>query len=164
MLEIDFQIDKLFQAQVEPEALERALSLTWTGFGNASASQAVDPSLTLVITDNAVMQELNAQYRGIDAPTDVLSFENRPDPEFPELDEAERSHLGDIVIAYPLAQAQALAAGHPPQAEIILLAVHGLLHLLGFDHDTPEHKQKMWQAQGQIMTELGLARVQPTES
>jgi probable rRNA maturation factor len=110
------------------------------------------------------VQQLNAQYRGIDAPTDVLSFENTPDPDFPELDETEAGHLGDIIIAYPVAEAQAMAAGHTAQQEVILLAVHGLLHLLGFDHDTSENKEKMWQTQRQIMVELGLEHVQPTES
>jgi probable rRNA maturation factor len=73
-------------------------------------------------------------------------------------------YLGEIVIAYPVAQAQAQAAGHTVQAEITLLAVHGLLHLFGFDHDTPENKKKMWAAQHQVMAGLGLAHVQPTES
>jgi probable rRNA maturation factor len=57
-----------------------------------------------------------------------------------------------------------LASGHTPQDEITLLAVHGFLHLLGFDHDTPANRQVMWDIQAQTMAELGLAHVQPTES
>jgi probable rRNA maturation factor len=116
------------------------------------------------VTDNDTLRELNEQYRGVDAPTDVLSFENLPDPDFPELDKVITDNLGDIIIAYPVAQAQALASGHTPQDEITLLAVHGFLHLLGFDHDTPANRQVMWDIQAQTMAELGLAHVQPTES
>jgi probable rRNA maturation factor len=116
------------------------------------------------MTDKATLQQLNQQYRGLNVPTDVLSFENVPDPDFPAMDEDLLGYLGEIVIAYPVAQAQALAAGHTVQAEITLLAVHGLLHLLGFDHDTPQSKNKMWAAQHQVMAELGLAHVQPTEN
>jgi probable rRNA maturation factor len=117
-----------------------------------------------VVTDSETIKELNQQYRGINAPTDVLSFENIPDPDFPEVDQAASGYLGDIIIAYPVAEAQALAAGHAPQDELILLAVHGLLHLLGFDHETSENKQQMWDIQQRIMTELELAHVQPTEN
>lgn len=161
-MDIFFQIDEPFQALIEPEPLEKAVQWTLQFFGKSSASSV--NSMTIVITDNDTVQQLNAQYRGIDAPTDVLSFENTPDPDFPELDETEAGHLGDIIIAYPVAEAQAMAAGHTAQNEVILLAVHGLLHLLGFDHDTSENKEKMWQTQRQIMVELGLGHVQPTES
>lgn len=164
-MEIIFQIDEPFQPLIELEPLEKAMQLTLHFFNKSAGAAAADPnSVTLVITDNDTVQELNAQYRGIDAPTDVLSFENTPDPDFPELDEMEAGHLGDIIIAYPVAEAQALAAGHSAQQEVILLAVHGLLHLLGFDHNTPENKADMWHKQRQIMVELGLGHVQPTES
>lgn len=117
-----------------------------------------------MITDSAAVQQLNRQYRGIDAPTDVLSFENRPDPDFPNLEPAIGHYLGDIIIAYPVAKAQADATGHLVMEEIILLAIHGALHLLGFDHDTSQNKDKMWAAQGHIIDKLGLASIQPTES
>ncbi len=164
-MEIILQIDEPFQTQVESEPIARALQLTLNFFKQTSGSGLVAAgSVTIVVTDNDTIQELNAQYRGIAAPTDVLSFENSPDPDFPELDEVDRGHLGDVIIAFPVAQAQALAAGHTPQNEVVLLAVHGLLHLLGFDHDTPENKEKMWSTQRQVMAELGLAHVQATES
>jgi probable rRNA maturation factor len=160
-MDITFQIDEPFQPQVEPEQIEQALRLTFDFFYQAAE---VVNSVTVVVTDNELIQQLNAQYRGVDAPTDVLSFENAPDPDFPEVDETATAHLGDIIIAYPIAQAQALAGGHTPQAEVTLLAVHGFLHLLGFDHDTPANKENMWAAQQRVMTTLGLAHVQPTEA
>ncbi len=162
---ISFQIDESFESNVDSTLVEKALELTLDLFNKTSPSASVKAnSVTVVVTDNETVQQLNYQYRGIDSPTDVLSFENVPDPDFPEVDQAMLGYLGEIIIAYPVAQAQALAAGHTPQDEITLLAVHGLLHLLGFDHDTSEHKKNMWAAQGQVMTELGLAYVQPTES
>lgn len=164
MMEIFFQIDDPFQARIEPEPLEKAVRLTFHRFNqNTGSNPSTASSVTLVVTDNDTVQQLNADYRGVDAPTDVLSFENTPDPDFPQLDE-EAGHLGDIIIAYPVAEAQALAAGHTAQEEIVLLAVHGFLHLLGFDHDSPENKAQMWQIQHQVMVELGLGHVQPTES
>lgn len=173
-MEIILQIDEPFDQNVNPTFIQQALqsglrflSQTLTPgavpFGSESHLRlSTANALAVVITDSETIQELNRQYRGIAAPTDVLSFENTLDPDFPELDPAADGYLGDIIIAYPVAQAQALATGHTPQDEIILLAVHGLLHLLGFDHDTPENKEAMWNIQQQVMTELKLAHIQPT--
>jgi probable rRNA maturation factor len=164
-MDIIFQVDEPFQADVDPAIITEALESTLALVNRlASAAPVRSNSVTVVVTDNATLQQLNHQYRGLNAPTDVLSFENVPDPDFPAVDEDMLGYLGEIVIAYPVAQVQALAAGHTVQAEITLLAVHGLLHLFGFDHDTPENKKKMWATQHQVMAELGLAHVQPTES
>jgi probable rRNA maturation factor len=164
-MDIVFQIDEPFQADVDSAMITQALESTLALVNRLSSSIPIEPnSVTVVMTDKATLQQLNQQYRGLNVPTDVLSFENVPDPDFPAMDEDLLGYLGEIVIAYPVAQAQALAAGHTVQAEITLLAVHGLLHLLGFDHDTPQSKNKMWAAQHQVMAELGLAHVQPTEN
>lgn len=152
--EIIFQIDEPFLTDVRPDPIRRALNLTLRHF-----SQTDSLTISLIITDNDSSQQLNYQYRGINAPTDVLSFENIPDPDFPGF---EQHHLGDIIIAYPVAAIQAQASGHTVMEEIILLAVHGMLHLLGFKHDTPSSQQEMWRAQHRLMTELGLAHIQPT--
>jgi len=152
--EIIFQIDEPFMTDVRPDLIRRALALTLRHF-----SQPDSLTISLIITDNDTSQQLNYQYRGINAPTDVLSFENIPDPDFPGF---EQHYLGDIVIAYPVASIQAQASGHTAMEEIILLAVHGMLHLLGFEHDTPSSQQEMWHAQHRLMTELGLAHIQPT--
>jgi probable rRNA maturation factor len=92
---------------------------------------------------------LNRQYLGVDAPTDVLSFPvGEVDPE------SEALYLGDILISYPQALAQAEAAGHPVQAELQLLVVHGTLHLLGYDHAEEDEKTLMWKAQDEILARL----------
>ncbi len=155
-MKIVVQVEDPFVAEVNPKLVERALRSTLQRFSTTRAT-----TLTVVITDNETIQQLNHEYRGINSPTDVLSFANTPDPDFPEMDQG---HLGDVIIAYPVAQGQALTGGHRPMDEILLLAIHGTLHLLGFDHDSPLQKQEMWAIQAEIMTELGLAHIHPTES
>lgn len=112
-------------------------------------SQEVD--LSILIESDSALQKLNKLYRGFDQPTDVLSFEsNEINPE------TGRLSLGDIVISFPTAQKQSLEAGHPVENEIIMLLIHGILHLSGYDHDTKEGKQKMWQKQQSILDSLGV--------
>jgi probable rRNA maturation factor len=104
------------------------------------------------------LQELNRDYLGIDAPTDVLSFPaSETDPE------TGARYLGDILISVPRAQSQAEAAGHALESEVQLLVVHGVLHLLGHDHAKPEEKRRMWKAQAEILESLGLGDIQIRE-
>lgn len=110
-------------------------------------------SLTIVIADDAYVAQLNQQFRGIDSPTDVLSFP----ADMPEVDEDEPPYLGDIVIAYPYALAQAQREGHDADDSFALLVVHGTLHLLGYDHDTPENRAEMWAAQEKALLALHIS-------
>jgi probable rRNA maturation factor len=80
--------------------------------------------LTVAVASDALVRRLNRTYRGVDRATDVLSFPSGTQP-----------YLGDVVIARGIARRQARAAGHPLSAELRLLALHGMLHLLGFDHE-----------------------------
>ncbi len=115
-------------------------------------SASSESALTLVIAGDAQVQDLNRDFLGIDAPTDVLSFpsgESEPDPDTGEV------YLGDIIISYPRAQAQAEVGRHPIQQELQLLVVHGVLHLLGYDHAGAEEKDEMWAAQDAILKNLG---------
>uniref|UniRef100_A0A7C4KKZ6 Endoribonuclease YbeY n=1 Tax=Anaerolinea thermolimosa TaxID=229919 RepID=A0A7C4KKZ6_9CHLR len=108
--------------------------------------------LTIVFDDDVRIQELNRQFSGINAPTDVLSFPaNVVDPE------TGRLYLGDMIISVPRAQAQAVEAGLQLEEELKILVVHGVLHLLGFDHSTDVDKKKMWATQENILAELGIA-------
>ena len=109
------------------------------------------PSLSIKISTDQEIRQLNATYRGLDKVTDVLSF--TADYIDPDL---ETRYLGDVVISFPRAARQAEQRGHSPQAEVQLLVVHGVLHLLGFDHDTFEAKRDMWGIQERIMQALGL--------
>ena len=121
-------------------------------------SESQDAELSIVLTDNEHLQELNLNYLGIDAPTDVLSFPaSETDPE------TGARYIGDILISIPRAQAQADAAGHPLESEVQLLVVHGVLHLLGHDHAQARQKAKMWKAQAEILKRLGLGHIQIRE-
>lgn len=95
--------------------------------------ESTDVSLTFVTNER--IHELNRDYRGMDRPTDVLSFEcdNRPF-EGEDVDEAEEFELGDVVIATDVADAQTREFGTTFEEEVTLLTVHGLLHLCGYDH------------------------------
>jgi probable rRNA maturation factor len=124
----------------------------------AHESQSVDSDLSVVLTDDARLHQLNREYLGIDAPTDVLSFPaSETDPE------TGVRYIGDILISIPRAQAQANAAGHPLESEVQLLVVHGVLHLLGHDHANSEEKTRMWKAQTAILKSLGLGQIQIRE-
>lgn len=121
-------------------------------------SESLDHDLSIVLTDDARLQELNRDYLGIDAPTDVLSFPaSETDPE------TGARYIGDILISMARAQSQASSAGHPVEAEVQLLVVHGVLHLLGHDHDDPQKKARMWKAQAEILDMLGLGDIQIRE-
>jgi probable rRNA maturation factor len=121
-------------------------------------SQSLDSELSIVLTDDARLHQLNRDYLGIDAPTDVLSFPaSETDPD------TGAHYIGDILISIPRAQAQANAAGHPLESEVQLLVVHGVLHLLGHDHADAEEKARMWKAQAEILMSLGLGQIQIRE-
>ena len=108
-------------------------------------------ALTLVITGNEQIQTLNRQYRDDDAPTDVLSFTSgHTDPETGKL------YLGDVLISYPQAKSQAKTRGHHVDDELQLLVVHGVLHLLDYDHLVPNEKEHMWDIQESILAKLDL--------
>lgn len=120
------------------------------------AYAAASGDLTLVITDDEQIQALNRQFLDTDAPTDVLAFPaGEVDPDSGAL------YLGDVILSYPRLCAQAEAAGHTPQDEAQLLVVHGVLHLLGYDHGEPEEKAAMWAAQAEILRQIGCAAVLP---
>jgi probable rRNA maturation factor len=149
---IAFEILEDYKGNVEQALLERS---AMTAFEHQGVTQPV--GLTIVITNDAQIHHLNAQFRGIDAATDVLAFPaGYTDPDSGIL------YLGDLVISYPRAQHQADASGHPVESELTLLVVHGVLHILGMDHDADENQQKMWTAQGEILDRLGFRTINPS--
>jgi len=115
----------------------------------ALAEVSPDNDLSLIFTNDEEIQRLNREYLEIDAPTDVLSF--TMDFDNPE---TGAPYLGDIVISVPTAARQAEDGGHPLIEEIKLLAVHGILHLLGHDHSEPDEKAAMWHIQEKILSAL----------
>jgi probable rRNA maturation factor len=150
---IHVQIDEVFVTQVSAEWLTAAAQAALEAEGHTTGT------LTIVVTGDETLRALNRTYLGVDASTDVLSFGGES-PDFVSPPDSE-VYWGDVLIAYPQAQAQAAAANHAIQAELALLVVHGVLHLLGYDHVRPEDKEVMWERQARVLSQLGLAHVQP---
>ncbi len=119
-----------------------------------------DCDISVTVTDNIHIHELNREYRGVDRPTDVLSFPmySFTDDDMPEEGPAPVV-LGDIVISAERAKEQAAEYGHSFQREISFLTVHSVLHLLGYDHEVSDEAEKeMFSLQDKIMDRLGILR------
>ncbi|PSR28611.1 probable rRNA maturation factor [Sulfobacillus thermosulfidooxidans DSM 9293] len=112
-----------------------------------------DAELSIVLTDDSTIHELNRTYRGVDRPTDVLSFSQREGE-----DAFDDPVLGDIVISLDRTRQQALEYGHSFERELGFLTVHGILHLLGWDHETPDEEQRMMAKTEEILGGIGLSR------
>lgn len=151
---INVESDTAFPREILERAVKAAL---------AHQSESPESELTIVLTDDARMQELNLEYLGIDAPTDVLSFPASETDESEIDPETGSPYLGDILISLPYAARSAEKAGHPLEAEVQMLAVHGVLHLLGHDHADADEKAGMWKAQAEILESLGLGGIKIRE-
>jgi len=116
-------------------------------------------SLSVVLTSSEFIRDLNETYRGNPEPTDVLSFpDGEKDPE------TKTIYFGDVIISVPEAEKQAEQSGHSVTAELNLLVVHGVLHLLGFKHSDDTEKQEMWSHQAAVLTQLNNEILEPTVS
>jgi probable rRNA maturation factor len=137
--------------QVEPAFRGRFSTQVLRAAARAALRQQAAPApgaLTIRIADDATLRRLNHSFLGHDQVTDVLSF---PSTET----EDGQPYFGDIAISLPRAEAQARAGGHPLEAELQLLVVHGVLHLLGHDHALRRDQARMWAAQAEILAGLG---------
>ena len=155
---ITVAVDEEYASLVDESALQAAVAATLHHLGCARGE------LTVVVTTDEAVRALNREYRGLDAPTDVLSFaaqESLPDAPAlvlpPELAAETTHYWGDLVIACPYSQHQAAHFGNSLNAELQLLAVHGTLHLLGYDHDDAEKEDEMWEPQDKILAPFGHA-------
>lgn len=145
---IEIDIAAPYQALVSPARLTAALQAALAHTGAAG-------DITLVVTGDAEIADLNRRFLGGDGPTDVLSFPAQGEDDF-VTPPGQPPYLGDIVIAYPYAAHQAAAQGQALAAELDLLAVHGALHLLGFDHAEAAEKALMWAHQDAILAQIRL--------
>lgn len=118
---------------------------------------AANCELSITLTDDEHIHALNKKFRGVDRATDVLSFAFRESDE-PEVIGAGFEVLGDVIISLERAKVQAEEFGHSFLREIIFLEVHGLLHLLGYDHIDDDERQEMESEQRFIMNRLGILR------
>ena len=135
-LTIAFHVEPAFARKVKRRALAALARRVLASDGVAPAQ------LSVVVTDDGTVQELNRRYRGIDAATDVLSFSLESSGDFPT-PPGRAAHLGEVVISYPMAARQARDAGHDVESELAHLLVHGVLHLLGYDHDSARDSRRM---------------------
>ena len=143
---IDISVNENYIELINPELFQTTATIALQNF------QSDDPTeLTIAIENDELLRSLNLEFLGIDAPTDVLSFPaDETDPE------TGNKYLGDIIISFPRAKFQAENAGHSVEAEMQLLVIHGVLHLLGYDHSTPEEKQEMWAVQNRLLQDLSV--------
>ena len=110
--------------------------------------------VSLVFTDSETVQQLNRDYRGVDEPTDVLAFYELPHKgtQFSFAVPPDGvTRLGEVIISYPQAVAQAKEQGHSPERELALLIMHGILHLLGYDHEEPEEERNMRERERELL-------------
>ena len=107
--------------------------------------------LSIVITDSMTIKGMNSRYAKVNAPTDVLSFPAEPAP---KASSDDGRYLGDIVIAFDYATFQASKTAAAAVDVLCLLVIHGALHLLGYDHDTQNARERMWAAQAQALRDI----------
>jgi len=133
---IEIRVKTRFSSRVSRARLVRSARKTLR-------SEKANAALTIYVTDDAEIHKLNRAFHGTDAPTDVLAF--------PLERYGERPYIGDIIISYDRARVQAHDASWRIADELDLLAVHGILHLLGYDDLTPRKRVKMWKRQAEIL-------------
>jgi probable rRNA maturation factor len=152
---IDVQVDEAYASEVDSELIERAVQAV---LRNEEVTGEV--GVSILVTNDEELHRLNREFRGVDAPTDVLSFGNDGDDTttFVYAPNTPR-YLGDIAVSYERVIAQADEYGHSVQRELAYLVAHGVLHLLGYDHERgPEDAAEMRQREEAAMTVLGLTR------
>jgi probable rRNA maturation factor len=144
--DVESFLDKILQAAADYEDIE--------GY-----------QVAISLVDDAKIHQLNREFRGIDRPTDVLSFalqeQGEDEPWFDIEMEQEVEYfdsLGDIVISIDTCKRQAEEYGHSFERELAFLAVHGFLHLVGYDHETEEEEKDMFRRQDDILKMVGLTR------
>lgn len=172
---IDLIDDNNYLTEEHREIIERIIN---QAAKKLALGEGVEVDVSIV--DNDVIQQLNRDYRGIDRPTDVLSFaleedlEDAPTFDFDQFYDEESldetldleanqqtpvsRHLGDIIISYQRTQEQAMDYNHPFERELAFLAVHGFLHLNGYDHMTEEDEEVMFSLQEEVLRENGFTR------
>ena len=135
-----------------PEMLERVLTAAAEA---ALAYEGAAGDITISVVDDEEIHRMNREYRGVDRPTDVLSFPAAEGDAFPAIPDA---FLGYIAISLPRAEMQAEEYGHSLLRELTFLTVHGTLHLLGYDHMMDEDRARMFARQDEILEKMRITR------
>ena len=153
IIDINDETNQLEQNQLE--LLEKLLD-----YAREKEEIENDAELSITIVDNETIQEINKQYSDKDQPTDVISFalEEHGEEEIEIRGDNLPRHLGDIIISIEKVNEQANEYGHSFNRELGFLAVHGFLHLLGYDHMTTEEEKEMMERQDHLLDDFGLTR------
>ena len=148
--EIGVRIDGRFRNAVDEEWLRGVA-------GRVLAAEGVAPvEVGIVVTGDAAIRDLNRRFRGEDAPTDVLSVALNERTEDFVLPPDGILRLGEVIVSLPTARRQARASGHGVREEVAWLVVHGLLHLLGYDHQEEEEERAMRSREAALLTAPGM--------
>jgi len=148
-MEVNVLIEEGFEKYLEAGWLQKVAEQTLI-----AERAGAEVELGIVVTGQEQLHALNRDYLGENRPTDVLSFSAREGEEPFVMPPDGVTHLGEVIISYPQAVIQAGEHQYPVSREITTLLVHGLLHLLGYDHDTPELEQKMFSRAADILSEI----------
>ena len=151
-IEIRTEPEELSVSEEERAAVRRAIETV----GRLYGAEGAEVSVTL--TDDAHIHVINREYRNVDRPTDVISFALTESEEPEIIGGGEHEVLGDLIISLERMRAQAAEYGHTELRELSFLTVHGMLHLLGYDHMEAEERQEMEEEQRAVMKELGITR------
>ncbi|MBI2846926.1 MAG: rRNA maturation RNase YbeY [Chloroflexi bacterium] len=144
------KIQRPFQDKINPKDIQHLVEKTLEMNGVSSPVE-----LGIDITDDKTVHKLNLKYRGIDRTTDVLAFHFHGEGEF-VLPPNGVLHLGDVVISCTQAERQAQEQVHSLKDELALLVVHGVLHLLGYDHEEPAQARRMRGKEARVLKSVGL--------
>lgn len=144
-----FEITNLYNEDVDTKDIEKVLEIA------IKKLNLKDIEFNIILVDNEYIHKLNKEYRNIDRETDVISFALEDDNSFPEI---ETKVLGDIYISIDKAKSQAEEYGHSFKREICFLAVHGFLHINGYDHMNKEDEEVMFGLQEEILNEAKITR------
>ena len=151
-IEIRTEPEELPASEEERAAVRRAIETV----GRLYGAEGAEVSVTL--TDDAHIHVINREYRNVDRPTDVISFALTESEEPEIIGGGEHEVLGDLIISLERMRAQAAEYGHTELRELSFLTVHGMLHLLGYDHMEAEERIEMEEEQRAVMEELGITR------
>ena len=167
MVEVELDLTEAWGEDQNWQALSEqavAEAFRFSSYGNL-ASAAFTLSLSINLSTNDEVHALNAQWRGKDKPTNVLSFPMLERDELTALANTDDGEalLGDLILAHGVCAAEAEEKGIPLADHVTHLIIHGTLHLLGYDHSTEEEKAVMWAEQAKVLERLGLSRIKIQE-
>lgn len=156
LININYE-DMALQNERNERVIERVCQEAALVYGLGPAAE-----ISILLCGNDYIQTLNNQYRHIDSPTDVLSFAlNEGDDD--GHDGPDTALLGDIIISLDKVGEQAIEFGHPFERELAYLTIHGMLHILGYDHMTPDDKEEMRTEEEFVLNRLGYVRADDDE-